>query len=81
MALVKCPDCAAPCSNRAPACPKCGRPLDRQKTASKGLGCGWPIYTIMLVGGAVRVSMGNMDGWLFVVGAIALILTAGVKRG
>ena len=35
MALIKCPDCKTEVSNKAVACPKCGRPNEKKWTLMK----------------------------------------------
>ena len=79
MALVKCPDCSTECSDLAPACPKCGRPLPGQKSVlTKDIGFGGAIYTLMLFGGVVLAIAGNPLGWILAI-AGGLLLFARLK--
>jgi len=79
MALVNCPDCYTECSDMAPACPKCGRPLGGQKSVvTKDIGFGGAIYTLMLIGGVVIAFSGSSFGWILA-GAGALLLFARLK--
>jgi len=89
MPLIKCPDCAAECSDLAPACPKCGRPLGGQKSlATKNLGFGGFVYSMMLIVGILiaifSAEMQPLGVLLAITGGILLLarlkIWAGVDR-
>lgn len=79
MALVKCPDCKSECSDVAPACPKCGRPLGGRKSLlTKDIGLGGAIYALMLIGGVVIGVQDWYIGWILA-SAGAILLFARLK--
>ena len=86
MALIKCPDCGTECSDQAPACPKCARPLSGQKSIfTKDLGFGGFIYALMLIGGFGIGVQGSLFGWILAIAGGLLLLarlkiSAGVGR-
>lgn len=64
MALVKCPDCGTEVSDRAPSCPKCGRPIaagpaapaaapPKKKTSWLAWGC-LTIVVLAVLGGIIN---------------------------
>lgn len=79
MALIKCPDCGTECSDLALACPKCARPLATQQSfATKDIGFGGFLYTLMFLGGAGLGLTGSSIGWILAV-AGGLLLFARLK--
>jgi hypothetical protein len=88
MALMNCPDCETECSDMAPACPKCGRPLGNQKSVLKSvlkkeLGVDGIIYALILIIFGIALTfqrhvIGCIIGWI-AVGTGALLLFARLK--
>ena len=83
MALITCPDCNSECSDQAPACPKCGRPLAGQKSVmTKNLGFGGFVYALIIIGGLVLIVNGSPGGWILVgIGAILLFVRLKIWSG
>jgi hypothetical protein len=79
MALITCPDCKSECSDQAPACPKCGRPLGGEKSVlTKDLGFGGFVYALLIIGGLALIINGSPFG-LILVGAGAVLLFVRMK--
>lgn len=55
MALIKCPECGAEVSDRAPACIKCGYPLASEKSELIIYG----LAQTFLIGGTINVLLDN----------------------
>jgi hypothetical protein len=63
MALVNCIECGTSVSDKAPACPKCGRPASRAKTQS----CAmilliWVLFGIIFNGFIIGFIKGFISG-------------------
>ncbi len=79
MALIHCPDCQTECSDLAPACPKCGRPLGGQKSfLTKDIGLGGVIFVLLVIAGLL-VSVAGEPLGLAITGAGALLLFLRLK--
>ena len=75
MALISCPDCNAECSDQAKTCPKCGRPIIKEKSiATKNLGFGGFLFTLILIAGVVLAVQGSTLGWLLIIMGGLLLL-------
>lgn len=82
MALVTCPDCSQPCSEMAPACPHCGRPLaatvieQTAKSIKKAKIIGGLIFAVGLLVALVSV---NASVVLMIIGLL-LYVSASFQR-
>jgi len=85
MPLINCPDCTTEVSDKAPVCPKCGRPLSAQKSLfTKDLGVGGLIYTLIIGFGLLLViaNISKTGGFLLIVsGGILLFLRTKIWTG
>lgn len=83
MALLKCPDCNNECSDKASTCPKCGRPLEKQRSLiTQDIGFGGVIYSLILIIGVVFGFKGYFEGWLLVaIGGVLLLVRLKVWTG
>lgn len=63
MALVTCPDCKKECSDQAPTCPSCGRPMKKSSIFTQNLGFAGFLYFILLLFGVLAGLQGVIVGW------------------
>ena len=73
MSLIPCPDCAKEHSDRAPACPGCGRPATFSATVVEQTG---KIFKLAQVGGLILMLFGllllALDGGAFAIFTVGL---------
>ena len=80
MALIKCPDCETEISDKAPACTKCGRPVEKPESEKKSS----PLVALGAVLGIVGATLyftntgglyGMMGGMFGMLGGGAMFVT------
>ena|SRR5579885_3302802 len=79
MPLIKCPDCSRECSDQAPTCPACGRPILREppKPGTANIAAGFASF---LIPGLGQLLQGRVL-WGIVHFVLAVILWIAIPLG